>query len=83
MEKQRWNKGIYLTLGGLALVFLGGFVSNPSTPLSTSSEIGSIVILGGIVTFIWGVVALKRSKEEAMREKRRSMDTDDDNENLD
>ncbi|MDY6776304.1 MAG: hypothetical protein SV253_09600 [Halobacteria archaeon] len=76
IESER-RKGLYLVLGGLVLLVLGGLLSNPSTPLSTATKAASVLPVVGVVLVIWGVVVLKRVKEEAMRRKRRQSRTEE------
>ncbi|XGI82942.1 hypothetical protein ACEU6E_06560 [Halorutilales archaeon Cl-col2-1] len=71
IESER-KKGLYLVVGGIVLVVIGGLLSTPSTPLSVTTKTASLLPVVGVVLVIWGVVVLKRVKEDEMRRKRRS-----------
>ncbi|MDY7081427.1 MAG: hypothetical protein SXQ77_03235 [Halobacteria archaeon] len=81
--ERNWNKGVYLVVGGVVVLAIAGITAKPSTPLAGVNDVASLLAIAGGASVIWGVVTLKRVKEEEMRKARHAgSDADADADNI-
>ncbi len=60
-----YRKGlIYVFIGSIVFI-IGGLLSEPSIPRASINDLSALMLITGAVLFIYGVVSLKKEKENS------------------
>lgn len=65
------ERGVVFVVMGILSLVAAGLISRPSIALAPINDLAAILGLFGAGATVWGVVLLKKQKDERLRQKRR------------